>query len=113
MAKSVALLNGRQWRTRAEALKHFKEMLKRHARGERVVDSHDHSDLVALLQRYDALLPAGADRKAGGGISHFSKELNLGEGWVSDGFHVHRIDGTSIDFSYIDAVPGKTSERCT
>ncbi|MDO9095749.1 MAG: DUF3223 domain-containing protein [Rubrivivax sp.] len=110
MAKPVQLPNGRQWRTQTEALRHFKEMLGRHGRGDRVSDAQDHADLVALLQRYDALLPLGAETKCGSGISHFSKELNVGEGWVSDGFHVHHVDGTSIDFSYIDAVTGKAPQ---
>ena len=110
MAKPVNLSNGRQWRTQTEALKHFKDMLSRHARGDQVADANDHSDLESLLQRYDAMLPDGADTKTGVGISHFSKELNVGNGWVSDGFHVYRVDGTSIDFSYIDAVTGKTQK---
>lgn len=107
MAKPVQLPNGRHWRTQTEALKHFKEMLGRHERGDRIEDPQDHADLESLLQRYDGLLPSGAVTKCGAGVSHFSKELNVGEGWVSDGFHVHRVDGTSIDFSYIDAVTGK------
>jgi Protein of unknown function (DUF3223) len=111
MAKPVQLSNGRQWRTQTEALQHFKEMLSRHARGDRIVDTQDHSDLESLLQRYDALLPPGEETKCGSGISHFSKELNVGDGWVSDGFHVHRTDGTSIDFSYIDAVAGKAPKK--
>lgn len=111
MAKPVQLSNGRSWRTQTEALKHFKDMLGRHGRGHRVESDSDHSDLEALLLRYDALLTAGADTKAGAGISHFSKELNVGDGWVSDGFHVHRVDATSIDFSYIDAVTGKAPKE--
>jgi Protein of unknown function (DUF3223) len=86
-------------------------MLSRHGRGDRIVDTHDHADLESLLQRYDALLPPGAETKCGSGISHLSKELNVGGGWVSDGFHVHRIGGTSIDFSYIDAVIGKAPRK--
>lgn len=107
MAKPVHLSNGRMWRTQTEALMHFKEMLGRHARGDRISNGQDQSDLESLLHRYDALLPPGAETKCGPGISYFSKELNVGDGWVSDGFHVHRVDGTSIDFSYIDAVKGK------
>lgn len=113
MAKPVKLSNGRHWRTQREALAHFKQMLGRHARGDRVAEPQDHNDLQSLLQRYDALLPSGSDTKAGAGVSHFSKELNVGDGWVSDGFHVHRVDGTSIDFSYIDAVVGKAAKERT
>jgi hypothetical protein len=35
--------------------------------------------------------------------------LNIGDGYATSGFHVHRIDGTSIDFSYIQAV--KTASK--
>lgn len=107
MAKPIHLSNGSSWRTQTDALKHFKGMLGRHNRGDRVENAQDHSDLEALLLRYDALLHPDAQTKSGSGISHFSKELNVGDGWVSEGFHVHRVDGTSIDFSYIDAVTGK------
>ena len=64
----------------------------------------DHADLCALLQSYDASLPVGSLTKTGCGISHFSKQHNFAEGWTTDGFHVHRTDGSSIDFSYIEAV---------
>jgi Protein of unknown function (DUF3223) len=104
MVKSVHLPNGRQWRTRSEALAHFKQMLARYSNGELVSATSDHDDLCALLALYDSVLAPGEPTKAGARISHFSREQNAGEGWTTDGFHVHRIDGTSIDFSYISAV---------
>lgn len=104
MVKPVKLSNGRQWRTQKEALEHFKQMLARYANGDKITDSADHDDLSALLARYDAVLAPGEEKKAGTGIAYFSRERNVGEGWSTDGFHVHRADGTSIDFSYISAV---------
>ncbi|CAE6860299.1 hypothetical protein R69658_07583 [Paraburkholderia aspalathi] len=104
MAKSVMLNNGRQWRTQHDALEHFKQMLARYRNGERVADPSDHADLCALISRYDEFVPAGEDTKAGQGVSHFSRESNASAGWTTDGFHVHRLDSTSIDFSYIEAV---------
>lgn len=104
MTKSVRLPNGRYWRTQGEAMDHFKEMLSRTVLGERVTDVDDHADLAALLQIYDSALPPGASTKAGAGIAFFSKQRNRGEGWSSDGFHVHRADGSEIDFSYKEAV---------
>lgn len=104
MAKPVQLPNGRQWRTRSEALEHFKQMLARHSNGERVTAPADHDDLCALLTLYDGVLAPGEPTKTGSGISHFSRERNAGDRWSTDGFHVHRTDGTSIDFSYISAV---------
>ena len=104
MAKKVSLMNGRSWRTQADALAHFKTMLARYQNGETVTDASDRSDLEALLVSYDTFLAPGDPPKVGAGISHFVRERNADEGWSTDGFHVHRIDGTSIDFSYIKAV---------
>lgn len=104
MTKSVRLANGRYWKTQGEAMDHFKDMLARSTLGERVVDAADHADLVALLTVYDSVLPAGAETKCGAGIDFFTKQRNRGEGWSSDGFHVHRTDGTQVDFSYREAV---------
>jgi hypothetical protein len=79
-------------------------MLARHTVGERVVNPQDHADLVALIAVYDSVLPPGTPSKAGTGIAFFSKQSNRGDGWSTDGFHVHRSDGTQIDFSYKEAV---------
>lgn len=104
MAKPVHLPNGKNWRLQKEALGYFKAMLARYSIGDRVDNPTDHSDLSALLQRYDAVLPPGEATKTGTGIAYFSKQRNSGEGWSTDGFHVHRTDGSSVDFSYIQAV---------
>lgn len=112
MAKPVKLSNGRQWRTQTQALEHFKQMLARYSTGDRVTNPSDHDDLSALLARYDSVVPENGETKTGVGIEYFSRQRNANEGWSTDGFHVHRTDGTSIDFSYIGAVktepPGST-----
>jgi hypothetical protein len=79
-------------------------MLGRYSDGERVSSPSDDSDLRALLALYDSVLPAGVPTKSGVGISHFTRELNTGDGWATSGFHVHRADGSSIDFSFVHAV---------
>ena len=105
MIKRVALSNGRQWRTQGQALQHFKDMLSRYSTGQSIdAASDDHNDLQALLVRYDSVLGPGEETKVGVGIGYFSRQRNVGDKWVTDGFHVHRTDGTSTDFSYIDAV---------
>lgn len=108
MVKPVQLSNGRKWRTRKDATRHFKEMLARYRDGQTITDASDHSDLAALLMRYDSVLPSGAETKVGGGIRYFSRQRNEGEGWSTPGFHVHRVDGSSTDFSYYNAL--KTEE---
>ncbi len=104
MAKPVQLSNGRLWPSRKDAHAHFKEMLARYEDGDEVTDSSDESDLRALIELYDSVLPPGSVTKTGVGIRGFSRELNKGEGYSSSGFHVHRLDGSSIDFGLKYAV---------
>lgn len=105
MGKSipVVLNNGRVWKAKLEATNYFKDMLSRYVDGERVSEA-DSLNLSALLHRYDSCLESGQPIKAGVGVSHFTRELNRGEGWATSGFHVHRIDQSSVDFSYRDAI---------
>jgi hypothetical protein len=111
MTKFVRLPNGRQWRSQGEALGHFKSMLARHSIGERVISANDHADLKALVSVYDEDLPVGSQTKSGPGIDFFSKQTNRGERWSSEGFHIHRVDRTQIDFSYIEAVRVASNRR--
>ncbi len=103
-AKPVTLSNGKTWPTQKEASAHFKQMLARYQTGAVVDSRSDHDDLVALVTAYDRALTQNEESKSGSGIKHFSRERNYDEGWSTDGFHVHRIDGSSIDFSYIKAI---------
>ncbi|MDF3067097.1 MAG: hypothetical protein K0R38_2698 [Polyangiaceae bacterium] len=110
-AKSVTLSNGKSWPKQLEALEHFKRMLARYETGAVVDDPDDHDDLVALVTAYDRSLAEDGESKCGSGITKFSRERNFDEGWSSDGFHVHRTDGTSIDFSYIKAIRCVSNEN--
>ncbi|MDE2473131.1 MAG: DCL family protein, partial [Bradyrhizobium sp.] len=102
MAKSVSLPNGRFWKAQTAALDHFKNMLRRHVDEQTVEDYLDHDDLVALLERYDAVI-VDAPAKIGRGIDYFFRRQNVGEGFSTPGFWVRRIDGSETDFSYIQA----------
>lgn len=104
MAKPVNLSNGRSWKTRKDAIEHFKNMLARYSDGDRIDGPSDHDDLRALLELYDSDVAPGGETKAGGGVDHFTRQRNADEGWSTSGFHVHRTDGTSIDFSFYRAV---------
>lgn len=106
MAKAVKLSNGREWPSKTAALQHFKAMLARYRNGQRVIDPDDHSDLSALIARYDSTALNEDEKKGLGGVDYFSRELNVAEHFRTPGFHVHRLDGTSIDFSYVHAVNG-------
>lgn len=77
-----------------------------------ISDPADHTDLVALIDRYDPVLEAvGEPTKGAGQIAHFERRLNTGTGWSTSGFWIVRQDGTETDFSYIDAVKGKPKGR--
>jgi hypothetical protein len=104
MAKPVTLTNGREWPTRGGALQFFKDMLGRYEVGDTVDSSEDHADLLALLVRYDAVLPPGEQGKIGVGVDHFSKQWASAEGYATACFYVHRHDGTMEDFSYKRAI---------
>jgi Protein of unknown function (DUF3223) len=104
MAKPVRLNNGREWKTRKLAIEHFRMMLARYKDGDRITDLGDDGDLRALIALYDSVLQPGEPTKAGSGIAFFSRELNTGDGWATSGFHVHRTDGSTIDFSFHSAV---------
>jgi len=99
----VTLSNGKSWPTKKAAKEHFTAMLARYKNCERVA-AQDAADLAALLDRYDRSCLPGEPTKIGIGISHFTRQLNVGNGYATPGFHVHRIDGSSIDFSFWDAV---------
>ncbi|MGY4829179.1 DUF3223 domain-containing protein [Sphaerotilaceae bacterium SBD11-9] len=104
MAKPVQLSNGRQWKTRKAAIAHFSDMLGRYQDGDWVTDPGDDSDLRALMQLYDSVVPPGGETKTGVGIERFFRQRNGNDGYSTSGFHVHRIDGSSIDFSIYRAV---------
>ena len=75
-----------------------------------MTDYDDHSDLSALLERFDVLVADGAP-KIGVGIERFERRLNKGDGWSSTGFWVVRTDRTSTDFSYVKAVDGNPKSQ--
>lgn len=101
MGKSIpiTLPNGRTWSKKGDALDYFKAMLGRYVVGKRVDDPSDHADLAALLEVYDAAVPAGEPTKAGGGAAYFEKRLDVDHPGHTACFFVVRKDGSSIDFS--------------
>lgn len=85
MAKPVHLSNGRQWRTRTDALEHFKQILARYNDGDRITDPPDHDELQSLLARYDSVVSPGSETKTGSGIKYFSRQRNADQGWTTSG----------------------------
>lgn len=103
-AKPVNLPNGASWPKAGDATAHFQAMLARYQDNTRVTDLNDHSNLAALLEVYDSVLPPGQPTKIGVGISHFERQREKEHPGGSSCFFVIRIDGTSIDFSIHRAV---------
>lgn len=103
MARPVNQSNGRNWRTQTAAKAHFKEMLNRHHDGQRVLGLADHSDLLALVQRYDRGEPVSS-QKAGVGIDQFFRDRDQEHDGLTSCFFVRRVDGSKIDFSVYRAV---------
>ena len=104
MIRSIELANGREWKTYTAAYRHFSEMLGRYQREEEINDPDDHSDLCALLKRYESILKKDNTSKVGCGVQYFTKQNNSSLGWSSDGFWLHRIDGSICDFSFKKAL---------
>jgi hypothetical protein len=106
----VSLANGRRFKTQGEALRHFQDLRDRYADEERITAPADHDDLVALLERFDALILDGPPKSAPD-VDHFFRRLNRGVRngvhFATPGFWVMRTDGTSTDFSFPDAVKGR------
>ncbi|MCC5968215.1 MAG: DCL family protein [Natronohydrobacter sp.] len=106
MAKPVELTNGQVFNSKKAAQQHFREMLARYSDEDQISDLQDHSDLSALLERFDLLVSDGPS-KIGAGIKRFERRMNKGDGWSSPGFWVIRVDDTPTDFSYVQAIAGR------
>ena len=105
MVKSVTLNNGRSWKTQKDATDHFRAIRDRYPLKTQIDNSADHSDLVALLERFDSA-HTEYDSKIGCGIDYFEVRTNYSSGGATQGFWIIRTDGSESDFSYIWAVKG-------
>ena len=104
MAKPVILSNGRSWKTQLAAKEHFKAMLHRYSDGDEVpTSSPDHSDLLALLEKYDSGAKPG-EEKCGEGVLSFFKARDVENGGTTSCFYVKRLGRTPIDFSVYKAI---------
>lgn len=105
MAKGVSLSNGRNWSSQKGATEHFRQIRDRYADMVPIDAERDHSDLLSLLERYDAAHGEG-DSKIGMGVDFFEVRTNYGSGGPTRGFWVHRVDGSATDFSFPWAIRG-------
>ena len=106
MAKQISLSNGRLWNTQKAATDYFRMLRDRYPDGVPIEDANDHSDLGALVERFDAA-HGDSETKAGSGIDHFEVRTNIGAGGATRGFWVIRLDGSETDFSFIWAIRGE------
>jgi hypothetical protein len=98
MPRQPIVINERSFRTQAETIEFFKEMLNRYRNGQDVV-GEDNDMLLALLERHPE-----ADKKIGCGVKRLYKDRTE---MSTSCFWVERTDGTKTDFSYISAVKAK------
>ncbi len=89
-------LDTRNFATQSQATAHFKAMLNRYRPGDRISDE-DARDLGALLKRHTEY-----EEKIGAGVRHF--EVMMADGYTTQCFRIVRIDGSSVDFSYIHCI---------
>lgn len=85
MAKAMKLSNGREFSSQKAATVHFRAILHAYADGDEIIDATHHSDLVALLERYDDAI-TDTSSKIGTGIVRFERRLNVGAGFATPGF---------------------------
>jgi len=105
MAQGVELSNGRSWRSVSATKRFFRELRDRYPLNTPIDDPVDHSDLAALLERFDAAHPH-EESKIGVGIAHFEVRRNYDAPKPTDGFWVVRVDDSATDFSFIWAAEG-------
>jgi hypothetical protein len=75
MVKPV-VIGSRSFRTQSSALDHYKALLHRYQDGQRIANPADHADLVALIERYDAILHGVGEPAKGCG--QIGQRLNTG-----------------------------------
>ena len=94
----IITLGDRQFPSKAAALRYVKDL---RLTGPLYVPLGPpyHGQLVDLIGHHYA-----RDEKVGAGISHFTVSLSQ---WGFREFHLHRIDGTSINFSYTKCLEPK------
>ncbi|QYY34914.1 DCL family protein [Ruficoccus sp. ZRK36] len=99
-AKPVELPS-KTFSTTGEATQFFKDMLGRYSNKHR--DRINEKDSVLL---YELLLRhPEQEQKIGAGVDYFYKDKN--EDYPTRGFHLHRVDGSSTDFSYPTCIKGE------
>lgn len=103
---AITLTNGKTWSSQKAAKAHFKQILHTYPNGAVVDDPGHHDDLVALVGRFDAVLPV-EERKGSMGIAQFERRLNTGSGFATPGFWLVRPNGEATDFSYLQAIEGR------
>ena len=99
------VIGSRSFMSKKQAKEHYREILDRYKAGQKIDNSDDHEDLVALVDCLDqVLIDGGEDPKGDREISHFEKRLN--QPWSTAGFWIVRTDGTATDFSYTLGIDG-------
>jgi hypothetical protein len=98
LSRQPIQINDREFRTQAEAIEFFKEMLHRHRNGQDVI-GEDYDMLLALLLRHPE-----AVTKIGCGVKRLYKDRT---DMPTSCFWIERVDNSKTDFSYRTAISAK------
>jgi Protein of unknown function (DUF3223) len=91
-------LGDRQFPSKAAALRYIKHLRLTHRLDVPLGDPY-HAQVCDLISHHP-----GCDEKVGAGIDHFTVSLSP---WGNREFHLHRVDGTSVNFSYTKCLEPK------
>ena len=106
MASIPVILDSFQWKTRSSAEAAFREILRDsgYAVGDTVTDPKHHRMLTEVLERHPDF-----EEKVGAGVADFfigrtqdAPGVHVGRDAI--GIWIRRVDGSTIDFSYITAI---------
>ena len=91
-------LGNREFPSKAAALRYVKDLRLTYPLDTPLGPPY-HGQLCDLVGHHP-----GRDEKVGAGISHFTVSLSQ---WGNREFHLHRVDGTSVNFSYTKCLEPK------
>jgi hypothetical protein len=103
MAKQI-IIGGLTFQSKKKAKDFYRDLRDKYDIGEKTTDE-DTRYLIDLIN-----IHSEAEQKKGCGISHFSVGFDEHYGKTKH-FVIHRVDGSSTDVSFIQAIDGKNERR--
>jgi len=98
----VIKINNKEFKNKTQTLSYFKKVLNSYSVGQFLSDEHQ-LEILDLLKFHE-----NYEHKLGCGISKIQISTNF---WSAKAFLIHRIDGSTTDFSYLKCLNPPTFER--